>query len=127
MAKNPDHSSLLRKIRLQHALTQSQFAQIAGVEPKTVQRWESGENSPRPFSIQRLCAHFNATPAELGLNIEQQCEESQTIYPSIRHHPKDRLSPDRRFCCCLLLGLPGCLLCTGTVVLVAGKSWLRSS
>jgi hypothetical protein len=35
MAKDPRHSSPLRKIRLQHGLTQSQLAEIAGVEPKT--------------------------------------------------------------------------------------------
>jgi transcriptional regulator with XRE-family HTH domain len=102
MAKNTRHPSPLRRIRLQHGLTQSQLAEIAGVEPKTVQRWESGANSPRLFSIQRLCAHFNAVPADLGfLDMDQQHEESQETHASIRHHSKDKASPDRQPCCCL--------------------------
>jgi transcriptional regulator with XRE-family HTH domain len=128
MAKDPRHSSPLRKIRLQHGLTQSQLAEIAGVEPKTVQRWESGTNSPRLFSIQRLCAYFNATPADLGLlDTDQPHEESQETRASIPHHSEDKASPDRQPCCCLLLMLLGSLLGTGGLVLAAGKRRLLSS
>ena len=128
MAKDPRHPSPLRRIRLQHGLTQSQLAEIAGVEPKTVQRWESGTNSPRLFSIQRLCAHFNAVPADLGLlDTDQQHEESQETHASIHHHPEDKAAPDRQPCCCLLLVLLASLLGTGGLVLAAGKRRLLSS
>src|SRR6266567_8829888 len=127
MAKDPRHPSPLRRIRLQHGLTQSQLAEIAGVEPKTVQRWESGANSPRLFSIQRLCAHFNAVPADLGLlDTDQQHEESQETHASIHHHPEDKAAPDRQPCCCLLLVLLASLLGTGGLVLAAGKRRLLS-
>ena len=121
MAKDPRHHSLLRRIRIQHGLTQSQFAEIAGVGPKTVQRWERGASSPRLFSIQRLCTHFNITPADLGiLDTDQQQEESKEIQESIRHHPEDGTSPDQHPCCCFLLALLGSLLGTGALMLAAG-------
>ena len=128
MAKNPRHSSRLRRMRLQHGLTQSQLAEIAGVEPKTVQRWESGANSPRLFSIQRMCAYFNATPADLGLlDTDQQREESQETHKSTLHLPQDQALPHRRPCCCLLLALPGSLLVTAGLALAAGKRRLLLS
>ena len=121
MAKDPRHPSLLRRIRLQHSLTQSQLAEIVGVEPKTVQRWESGTNSPSLSSIQRLCAHFNVTPVDLGLlDTDWQDEGSQETDASIRHEPEDRAVPVRKSCCRLLLMLLGSLLSTAGLVLSTG-------
>src|SRR5205085_743340 len=121
MAKDPRRNSLLRRTRIQHGLTQSQFAEIAGVQPKTVQRWESGESSPRPYSIQRLCIHFNTTPADLGvLYADQQEEERKENHEPISHHAQNRTSPGHDPFCCLLLVLLGCLLLTVALVLVAG-------
>jgi transcriptional regulator with XRE-family HTH domain len=123
MAKDPLYPFLLRRMRLQHGLTQSQFAEIAGVEPKTVQRWERGVTSPRPFSLQRLCAHFNTTPAELGLlDTDPQHEESQETPASTRLHREERLaSADHRRGCCLLLVLLGSLPCLAGCMLAGQK------
>lgn len=128
MAKDLHYPSLLRRMRLQHGLTQSQFAEIAGVEPKTVQRWESGATAPRLFSIQRLCAHFNTTPAELGLlDMEQLYDESQETRGSTDHHRAGRLSPNDRQGCCLLLVLLGSLPCIAGLVLVATSNGFSCS
>jgi transcriptional regulator with XRE-family HTH domain len=122
MAKDPRYPSLLRRIRLQHGLTQSQFAEIAGVDPKTVQRWETGATAPRLFSVQRLCEHFNTTPAELGLlDMDPQHDESQETRILTRQHLEGRTSPDERPGCCLLLVLLGLLLCTRGLLLAGQK------
>jgi transcriptional regulator with XRE-family HTH domain len=118
MAKEPRHNFLLRRIRLQHGLTQSQFAEIAGVQPKTVQRWERGQSSPRSYSVQRLCLHFNTTPADLGvLDAFGQGEERKESHKPVSPQAQGTVSPEHFLFCCILLALFVCLLLIGALAL----------
>jgi transcriptional regulator with XRE-family HTH domain len=120
MAKEPRHNFLLRRIRLQHGLTQSQFAEIAGVQPKTVQRWERGISSPRPYSVQRLCLHFNTTPAGLGVfDADGQGEERKESHEPVSPQTQGVVAPGHILFCCIILVLLVCLLLIGALVLAA--------
>ena len=66
MAKQPPPNVLLQRERMQHFLTQSELAEIIGVDTKTVQRWELGMRKPRPYYMRKLCEYFGKTPAALG-------------------------------------------------------------
>lgn len=121
MAKEPRRNFLLRRIRLQHGLTQSQFAEIAGVQPKTVQRWERGISSPRPYSVQRLCLHFNTTPTELGVfDADGQGEEGKGNREPASPQAQGAVCPRHILFCCIFLALLVCLLLIGALVLFAG-------
>jgi len=41
----------LRQWRIAHGLTQSQLAQLLGVQRNTVTRWEIGERTPPPGNV----------------------------------------------------------------------------
>lgn len=122
MAKEPRRNFLLWRIRLQHGLTQSQFAEIAGVQPKTVQRWERGISSPRPYSVQRLCLHFNTTPADLGVfDADEQGEERKESCEPASPQVQSAVSPRHVLFCCIFLALLVCLLLIGAFVFFASK------
>jgi WD40 repeat protein/transcriptional regulator with XRE-family HTH domain len=57
----------LRLERMKRGWSQDDLAGEAGVEPKTVWRWEKGERIPRSQNLQQLCKSLNMTPVELGL------------------------------------------------------------
>ncbi len=79
MAKHPRPNTHLRNARLQRGLTQERLAEIVGVEPKTVQRWEGGQSTPRPYALQRLREQLQSTPAELGWpDADEHHEEEQS-------------------------------------------------
>lgn len=46
----------IREIRLQFALSQSQFAEILGVHPLTVSRWETGRYDIEAVTLQLFLA-----------------------------------------------------------------------
>ncbi len=53
----------IRKLRLQHSMTQNEFGAIAGVSDKAVSTWEQGLKNPRKGVINKLAQHFNVSPA----------------------------------------------------------------
>jgi len=40
----------IRQIRLKMNLTQEQFAELLGVDPRSVSRWENGHHKPSPMA-----------------------------------------------------------------------------
>lgn len=66
MAKQPSPNVLLQRERMRHFLTQSELAEIIGVDTKTVQRWELGLRRPRAYYMRKLCEYFGKTPEALG-------------------------------------------------------------
>lgn len=55
----------LRELRRRKLLTQKELADAVGSTYQTVQRWESGESTPRASAMRRLCAVLEVTPDEL--------------------------------------------------------------
>ena len=56
----------IKSLRLQHKLTQSELAAIAGVSDKAVSTWENGIKSPRKGVVYKLADYFNVSPAWLA-------------------------------------------------------------
>lgn len=48
----------LRAARLNAGLTQARLAQLAGITPVTVARFESGRHTPHPLTVARLKTAF---------------------------------------------------------------------
>lgn len=48
----------IKNLRLQHNLSQKEFAAIAGVSDKAVSTWENGTKTPRMGAIQKIADHF---------------------------------------------------------------------
>lgn len=48
----------IKNLRLQHNLSQKEFAAIAGVSDKAVSTWENGTKIPRMGAIQKIADHF---------------------------------------------------------------------
>lgn len=55
----------LRDLRRRKLMTQKELADAVGSTYQTVQRWESGESTPRPSALRQLCAVLDVTPDEL--------------------------------------------------------------
>ena len=62
----------IKNLRLQHNLSQKEFAAIAGVSDKAVSTWENGTKIPRMGAIQKIADHFGLL-------------KSAIIEPSIAH------------------------------------------
>jgi transcriptional regulator with XRE-family HTH domain len=54
----------LRAMRISKQLTQSQLAEIVGVETATISRWETGEFLPSDENADALLPALGATPAD---------------------------------------------------------------
>jgi transcriptional regulator with XRE-family HTH domain len=60
--------SKLREIRKRRLYSQEELAELVGVSPLTLRRWEAGRGQrPQPLHLRRLSEVLEATPAELGL------------------------------------------------------------
>ncbi len=61
--------SKLAMARMRKHWTLSQAAERIGCDANTLNRWELGKTTPRGYNAQRLCEVYEATPAELDLQI----------------------------------------------------------
>jgi transcriptional regulator with XRE-family HTH domain len=60
--------SKLREIRKRRLYSQEELAELVGVSPLTLRRWEAGRGQqPQPLHLRRLSEILEATPIELGL------------------------------------------------------------
>ncbi len=48
----------IKKLRLEHNLSQEELSKIAGVSDRTVSSWENGTRTPRMGPLQRIADHF---------------------------------------------------------------------
>lgn len=48
----------IKRLRIEHGLSQAEFGKIAGVSDKAVSTWESGVKTPRMGAIEKIAAHF---------------------------------------------------------------------
>lgn len=54
-------SKKLRDLRIDHDLTRAQLAEIIGVSPKTISRYESGDAEPNISILIQLALYFKVT------------------------------------------------------------------
>lgn len=66
----------LKRLRLEHGLTQKDIAEIAGVSPQSVSYWESGDRAPKIGSIRKLCDYFH-------LDLNAFVDNTSTIKPML--------------------------------------------
>lgn len=55
----------LRELRDFHRVSQAALAKALDVNPRTILRWEAGEQDPNLTDLRRLAAHFGVTVAYL--------------------------------------------------------------
>ena len=70
---------LVRILRKNLGLTQTQLAESIGVELKTIQNWESGAHQPQEKYLFPLGETLGVAPAELKLNFYQLLQEEAII------------------------------------------------
>ncbi len=67
-----DFGSNLKKMRIQHGLTQKQLGELVGVTKSVISFYERQERSPSPDVVVRLSNLFNTSTDELlGVNSER--------------------------------------------------------
>jgi transcriptional regulator with XRE-family HTH domain len=118
MAKTSRPKTGIQRVREQHRLTQSEFADIAGVSPKTVQRWEQGTYIPRDYSLYRLCEHFNIMPEVLDVHNTDEDDEEEIAQQQPDHAAEDNPSKENTSFCLFLMLLGHLLLALILVVVV---------
>ncbi|MBE6776711.1 MAG: helix-turn-helix transcriptional regulator [Ruminococcaceae bacterium] len=70
----------IKNLRKSKDITQEQLAEIVGVSPQAVSRWECGTTYPDILLLPRLAEVFNTTVDELlGVNEKQKAEEITNI------------------------------------------------
>lgn len=55
----------IKELRLNHHLSQKEFAAIAGVSDKAVSTWENGTKIPRMGAIQKIADHFGILKSDI--------------------------------------------------------------
>lgn len=58
-------SKNIKKLRLEHNLSQKEFAKIAGVSDKAVSTWENGTKEPRMRTIQKIADFFGIKKSDI--------------------------------------------------------------
>ncbi|HET8842670.1 MAG TPA: FxSxx-COOH system tetratricopeptide repeat protein [Ktedonobacteraceae bacterium] len=61
----------LRQERIRRNWRQQELADLLGIAPVTVSRWEGGTQQPSLYYREKLCAFFGKSPEELGLVLEK--------------------------------------------------------
>ncbi|MFA4835959.1 MAG: helix-turn-helix transcriptional regulator [Dehalococcoidia bacterium] len=55
----------LKQLRQKRFLTQEELAELAGLTPLSISRWENGKRKPRFKSIRRLAKALKVDPEEI--------------------------------------------------------------
>lgn len=55
----------IKELRLQHNMSQLEFAKVIGVTDKAVSSWENGIKTPRMGTLQRIADYFNIKKSEI--------------------------------------------------------------
>lgn len=60
-----DIGESIKRLRLEHLLTQEQFGEIVGVSGMAVSQWECGRAVPRMGAIQRMSDYFHVPKSRI--------------------------------------------------------------
>ena len=55
----------IKRLRLEHGMSQAEFGAIAGVTDKAVSTWETGAKAPRIGAIAKLAAYFHIQKSDI--------------------------------------------------------------
>ena len=55
----------LKQLREERLLTQEELAELAGITPLTISRWENGKRKPRFKSIRKIAKALKVDPKEI--------------------------------------------------------------
>ena len=55
----------IKRIRLEHGLSQSELGKIAGVSDKAVSTWELGLKTPRMGAVEKMANYFGITKSAI--------------------------------------------------------------
>ena len=82
----------IKKIRLEHELSQADLGKIAGVSDKAVSTWELGIKIPRMGAVEKMANYFGI-PKSAILDDAQPGPASRTIPPGFEPMPKMKKVP----------------------------------
>ena len=75
----------IRRLRLEHGLSQQELGKKLNVSKGTVYTWESGYREPSVQAVQKLCDFFSVTRAELYMT---ETELAEKAAPAAEKMPK---------------------------------------
>ncbi len=88
----------IKKIRLEHELSQADLGKIAGVSDKAVSTWELGIKIPRMGAVEKMANYFGI-PKSAILDDAQPAPASRPIPPGFVADAEDEEDPaDRQHC-----------------------------
>lgn len=79
-------SKNIKKLRLEHNLSQKEFAKIAGVSDKAVSTWENGTKEPRMGTIQKI--------ADFGIKKSDIIEDNDDDLPELTEKDEREIESD---------------------------------
>ena len=85
------HEQLLRE-RKRRGWSQEKVAQLLGIDPKTVGRWERNENFPTIQLHGELCRIFGKSAEELGLVPDESSVSGASVIPSAQEQRPEGFS-----------------------------------
>lgn len=83
----------IKRIRLEHGLSQSELGKIAGVSDKAVSTWELGLKTPRMGAVEKMANHFGITKSAIVDDAPMTSPQDPTIPPGFIPMPKMRKVP----------------------------------
>ena len=81
----------IKRIRLEHGLSQAEFGKIAGVSDKAVSTWELGTKTPRMGAVEKIANYFGITKSAIVDDV--QPASPAPIPPGFIPMPKMRKVP----------------------------------
>ena len=83
----------IKRIRLEHGLSQAELGKIAGVSDKAVSTWELGIKVPRMGAVEKMATYFGIAKSVILDDVPAAPTTAKTIPPGFEPMPKMRKVP----------------------------------
>ena len=83
----------IKRIRLEHGLSQAELGKIAGVSDKAVSTWELGIKVPRMGAVEKMANYFGIAKSVIVDDVQPASAKKPTIPPGFMPMPKMRKVP----------------------------------
>lgn len=83
----------IKRIRLEHGLSQAELGKIAGVSDKAVSTWELGIKVPRMGAVEKMANYFGIAKSEIVDDVQPSPAKKPTIPPGFEPMPRMRKIP----------------------------------
>lgn len=77
----------IKRIRLEHGLSQAELGKIAGVSDKAVSTWELGIKVPRMGAVEKMANYFGIAKSEIVDDVQPAPAKKPTIPPGFEPMP----------------------------------------